>query len=124
MSGPGALLGHMLQRSYAILQDLPMTVTLTQTAPGTYDTATRVYTPGAATVHTVTAILTRYRASEVEPDAILSTDRKALIRQNELAVMPSVNDTLTVAGEIWKVMSHDQDAAEGLWLLQVRKQGN
>lgn len=123
MTAPGALLQVMLERSYVALRDIATAGTLRQVPAGTYDTATRTYTAGAATDILVNVILTRYRGAELEADTILHTDLKALIRQAEVPTVPKATDTLLLSGVAWHVLAIDQDTAAGLWILQIRRQG-
>ena len=103
-------------------------MTLTHAVAGVYDPVTGSMAGATTTTSTVYGITTNYSsitrlASANKPDSlILAGDKQAII--DAVSVVPVPGDTLTIAGEVWKIIAVDSVAPAGVAMLfkcQVRK---
>lgn len=120
-----AELGVWVAEAFAMLGDVPSDVMLLDFLPGSYDTATGDYTESPPIAVGVQALVTRYRQSELIPDVVLATDRKAAVRQAEMpGVQPALRDRVLLEGAEWYVVDVHQDTGGSLWVLQLRQRGD
>jgi len=103
-------------------------MTLTRVSAGTYDPVAGTTTGSTSTAYTVYGITTNYNSqtrltSQMRPDSlILAGDKLAII--DAVSVVPVPGDTLTIAGEVWKIIAVDSVAPAGvsyLFKCQARK---
>lgn len=108
--------------AYAMLGDIPVGLTVIDYFAGAYDPLSLDNTPGTGLAFPAQALVTRFRAAELAPETVLSTDRKAAIRQTELpGVVPTARDRLTLGGQTWYVCDVHHDTGRSLWVLQIRR---
>jgi hypothetical protein len=123
------VLNAMVQTGFAVggsngTGTLGRAVTYQTFAEPTYDTATGDVTTPSPTEYAVTAILVGYTAREVLPDVVLQTDMKALILKADLPVTPQTRDCLLIGGIPWRVVTVQDDTAQTVWILQVRRESS
>lgn len=102
---------------------LPTTVTLTQRTPG-------VRTPGQLTggtnptgqTATAKAVVSDYRAGQIDGTLILAGDRKVLIIAESMSVplVPSAGDRITAEGATYFIVRVGRDPAGATYACQVR----
>ena len=98
--------------------DLKETITYTRVVPGVYDPITDT-TSDTVTNYTVSVVLVQTTEWEQE---WLQADRitqKILIAANDLAVVPNIDDRVTIAGQIWQVIKIKRIPGDGLWQVFV-----
>lgn len=112
----------------ATLKSKGQAMTLAHAVAGVYDPVAGSMTGGSSQTSTVYGITTNYNSqtrltSQMRPDSlILAGDKLAII--DAVSVVPVPGDTLTIAGEVWKIMAVDSVAPAGvayLFKCQVRK---
>jgi hypothetical protein len=103
--------------------DVPLQVVVLDVFAGVYDPLTLDNTPMSPALSLpVQALVSNYRAPELAPDTVLSTDRKVVIRQAELpGIHPAARDRVTMAGALWYVLAVHQDTGGSVWVLQCRR---
>ena len=99
-------------------------MTLTHAVAGVYDPVAGSMTGGSSQTTTVYGITTSYGAGITNraDSLILAGDKLAII--DAVSVVPVPGDTLTIAGEVWKIMAVDSVAPAGvayLFKCQVRR---
>lgn len=91
--------------------------------------STVVYDPATGTMVTTTSgggivkmVFTSFAFMEIDGSAVLANDRKAIIPTLDLAIVPTLNDTITRAdGSAWNVIGIKTDPAGAAWVLQIRR---
>ena len=68
-------------------------------------------------------LLQRYRREEIDGVRVLDGDRMAKYPVDDFTGVPTVRDTITIAGVVWSVIGVEQKANEGLWVWQLRRTG-
>lgn len=91
----------------------------------TYRQVSSTYTPVTGNVDVNTdessrAVFYQISQSLVDNEAILSSDKTALILQNELTATPVINDTIIDGTDSYKVVRILNDPADATWELVVR----
>ncbi len=83
-------------------------------------TGTMVSTPGGGGI--VKMVFTSFSFMEIDGQAVLANDRKAIIASLDLDVVPTLNDSITRAdGTVWNVIGIKTDPAGAAWVLQIRR---
>jgi hypothetical protein len=108
-----------------LLKNFGQAATLTRIVTGAYDPATGVGATTSTAV-AVTAVLLEYSDAQRASAGglIQQKDRKALVAVEAQTVAPDVEDTLTVGGEVFKIVACRPLSPAGvdvLYTLQVRK---
>lgn len=106
--------------AFAAVGDLPQDIIIRRPGTLTYDPDTGMNTPGTPTDYPVQAIVSKYRQHEIDGTLVLSTDRKAMIRQAALSITPMTTDKAVIGGIEHTIVDKSQDAAGATWTLQVR----
>lgn len=108
--------------AFKAADDVPQAVILRRTVPGVYNPATGKTGPATVTDYPCKAIIGTYKQNELVGTSILTTDRRATIRQAEVAGAGTVTttDKLVVGGTAKTIVNVGQDAATVLWTLQIR----
>jgi len=109
------------QTAFDVFDDIAVTATFSHVSGSpVYNPTTGIAT--AATVDsTIKVILDNYGAKDVDGVNILQTDMTAMVPVENISVTPSVHDFFTIGSERWNIIDKKTDAAEAIWLLQVRK---
>lgn len=111
----------------ATLKAKGQAMTLTHAVAGTYDPVTGLATGASSSAATVYGITTNYSsitrlAAGNKPDSlILAGDKQTII---DALVKPLPGDTLTITGEVWRVIAVDAVDPAGVAIIykcQVRK---
>ena len=61
-----------------------------------------------------------YNQYEVQSLGVLATDKKATVLQNEVTMVPQVDDEWSTSHGKFRVMNIQQDPAETIWKCQLR----
>ena len=118
--GLKALIADAVAKAFVALDDIPRPMTYVATTESTYDPATGVYTPNESS-YVILGILDMFETREVDGQQIKAFDRKLLIRQAALPIMPTLNDRVEVEdGSQWQVLGVNEDPAEVTWELHLR----
>lgn len=117
-----AALASAAAAAFAAADDIPDAVLLRRTIPGIYNPATGKTGPATVTDYPAQAVMGSYKQNEINGTSILTTDRRATLRQAEVAAAGTVitSDKLVLAGVAKTIVNVQQDAAGVLWVLQVR----
>lgn len=107
-----ALLDDILDgaaEALAVVTEIGETVTLNKTEPGEYDPVTG-QVGGATVTQTAKAVLDNYSLQSSgtqysDGSMILRDDKKFLIPADGLAWAPTLETTITAAGQLWQVVS-------------------
>lgn len=62
-----------------------------------------------------------YSQYEILTLGVLATDKKATVLQNEVSMLPKIDDEWSTAQGIYRVMHIKQDPAATIWKCQLRK---
>ncbi|MBJ9984440.1 glutamate 5-kinase [Acinetobacter sp. S40] len=62
-----------------------------------------------------------YNQYEVQTLGVLATDKKATVLQNEVTMVPKIDDSWTTGQGLYRVMNIQQDPAGAIWKCQLRK---
>ena len=106
-----------------VLHTFGTTVIFTHSTPGSYDPATGIAANPSTTSVSVKGRIDDYRARELN-DTIRATDRKLTIAAADLASVPDVDDTVTVAGSVYDIVRIDPVMAtdlDALYVIQLRR---
>lgn len=108
--------------AFKAADDIPQAVILRRTIPGVYNPATGKTGPATVTDYPAQAIVSTYKQFELSGTSILTTDRKATVRQAEVSAMGTVttSDKVVIGSTVKTIVNVGQDAAGVLWVLQVR----
>ena len=103
------------------MTDAPVSVSIRRVTSGTYNPATGT-TTSTTTDYPADAIITEYKQNEIDGTKVLSTDRKALVRQAQVENAGTLltSDKFVVDGVSETIVNVGQDAVGVLWVLQVR----
>lgn len=110
------------EKAWAKAADATQPAKLRRPSSGTYSPATGTATSGTPTDYPCGVIVTTYSQNEIKGTSILSTDRKALVRQAqvETAGQVTTSDRLVIGSKTYTIVNVGQDALGILWILQVR----
>ena len=87
----------------------------------TYDPVVGTEVEVGGVDHDVLAIWSAFAITEVDGSVVLSTDKKAMIPADDLAVTPEYDDYIIDADSVrWTVRGVNIDPADALWILHVR----
>ena len=107
--------------AFAAVGDIKTSTTYQSASSGAYDP-----TLGKRTITTesttLDAIITDYRAFEIDGDKIQIGDQLITILQESLTVMPSKADSIIANGSTWLVIGYTQDPAGATWAIQTRQE--
>ncbi len=113
-------LQNAVKTAFSVIDELLVDVTYTRITVGAYDTATGK--PAKTSVpYALKGLVENYKAQDADGSLVKRTDLRLTIRQTELAFMPSIEDTVTVTGQKYKVVDIKPDTGNVLWLLQLRR---
>ncbi|ENU24199.1 hypothetical protein F993_01515 [Acinetobacter proteolyticus] len=62
-----------------------------------------------------------YNQYEIQALGVLATDKKAVVLQNEVTMIPKIDDVWFTPLGKFRVMHIQQDPAEAIWKCQLRK---
>lgn len=102
---------------FSAFGNIPRQVTYIVTDPG--------YTPGVGptdndTQYTVTGFLLNFEAEEIDNQTVFATDRRLIIKAQEITFDPKMNDEVLIEGQTWQVKGHYNDPTDSIWDLQLR----
>lgn len=94
----------------AVVEEIGELITLTLEQPSEYDPVTGETTPGATLTQTVRAILDNYTLQSsgtqyADGSMILRDDKKFFFGAAGLEWAPTLETTITAAGQVWKVVA-------------------
>ena len=112
-----------------LLGEFGQAVTLSHTAPGSYDVATGTVSAGAPTTQTVTGVEEGYSARSIDGTLIMMGDKKFHVSPLDTAgaaiTPPVAEDTITLAdASVWTIKRCEALSPAGapvLFTLQLRK---
>jgi hypothetical protein len=110
-----------VKAGFTALDDVPELVTyFARSATSSYDPATGISTR-VETSYLASGIFLSYQKREVDGQQIKPHDQKFLMRQEALAVRPTLSDRLLRSdGKYWEVLSVSEDPAHATWSMQIR----
>lgn len=94
----------------------------THIAPGTFTPNTGVQTAGATTTHTCRTITDNFNVMELASETIQANDMKCILLPTD-GYVPVINDTCSIDGITYRIMSVLNDSLQGstfLYTLQLR----
>ena len=109
------------QTIFTAFGDIPQSVTYTYVSGNPVYNPTTGASTGTTANYTISIIFDQYEAQDVDGVNIIVTDQIAMIPVENLAIVPSNNDYITISSERWNVVSKKTDPAKALWILQIRK---
>ena len=101
--------------------DLSIAVTYTRVVPGAYDSATDSTTNTTTTYNNVPVVNVRLSEREVEWFPADVVTQKLLIAAADLAIVPSVNDIVTIDGAVWQVQKVGRVPGDSLWIVFIQE---
>lgn len=110
-------------RAFALIARMGRTVTLRTFAAGSYNDATRIETPGAATDTPVAGAQRAVSAEETDGVEVLGGDQKILVATAGLSVVPKIGDHVVIDSDvkrIVKIRPYPQGETVIAWDLYVR----
>lgn len=104
------------------MTDAPIAVVIRRPGTITYSTITGKSTTTTGSDYNTDAIVKTYNQNEIDGTKIMSTDRKALIRQAQVASAGTITttDKFVINGVTKTIVNVGQDAVGTLWILQIR----
>lgn len=104
------------------MTDAPISVIIRRPGTSIYNPATGKKTTTAATDYPVDAIVKTYDQNEIDGSKVLTTDRKAIVRQAQCSEAGAIktSDNFVVDGVVKTIADVGQDAIGVTWVLQVR----
>ncbi|EWC39549.1 hypothetical protein [Stutzerimonas stutzeri] len=94
----------------AVVEEIGELITLTLVQPGSYDPVTGENTPGATLTQTVRAVLDNYSPQSsgtqyADGTMIKRDDKKFFFGAAGLEWAPTLETTITAAGQVWQIVS-------------------
>lgn len=106
------------------LNDVGQVATYRQFASSAYNPTTGTVVTTYATTAVENAIVVGYKNYERETNPnIQAEDQKLLVAYNNLPIVPTVEDRLTLAGKEWAVKDYRKDPSTSLWIFQIGAPG-
>ncbi len=105
-----------------ILDEFGDTTVFTRVTPGAFVPATGALGSGSTTTYTAKGISDNFNMMEIQSGLIEFSDMKYIIRPKDGSI-PAVNDTCSIGGITYRVMSVRNDNLQGstyLFTLQLR----
>jgi len=100
--------------------NVKIAITYSSVPNPTYVPATGVVTE-AETDYSVNAIREEYKSKEIDNVNIKPKDIKFLILYEDLTIILSTKDYVTIGATRWNVVDWEIDPADALWTIQVRQ---
>ena len=117
-----------VKMAFKAIDDVAKTITYksADTATPVYDPATGAYTLPTTDISVAEVVVTKYNEELIDNEFVQPQDQKVLIQQELLQnggtpITPKVNDVITIDGEDWNIVRFEQDPADVIWKIQVRK---
>lgn len=119
--GIGTTVQTAVQAAFDVLDDMLTVVTYRAKSSGsaTYNTTTGAVSE-SYTDYSVSGLLVRYQAKEIDNLAIQPTDQKLLIPVLDLSPTPKLNDVVVISSVSWQVVNFGKDPASAMWVIQLR----
>ena len=114
------LIQNSVDIAFNVVSDLTTVVTLRQKGAATYDPSTGVVT-SAETDTTISVIVDKYDAAEVDNQIIQANDLKILVNQSDVTTDIAHEDKIIIGTDSYKIMNISKDPAEATYELQIRK---
>jgi hypothetical protein len=86
-----------------------------------YDEVTDTFSGGTLTTYSFGGVVKQYAHGMVDGETIQTGDYMVIIRQEDISTTPVNGETVTVNGELLKIISFVGDAADATYTLQVRQ---
>jgi len=121
--GLSATIASAVSSAFTSLGDLARTVTYqhrTTADENRYNASTGTVTDASTSI-SISAVLLRYKSSQIDQVAILATDQKLIFIASQITFEPSLNDYILIDGEIWDIVNKSKDPSGAIWILQIRK---
>jgi hypothetical protein len=99
-----------------VMQDM----TITRSEDGVFNPTTEIWEGGGVVSHPCRGIITDYSTFDKGTHLVEINDRRAIIRQSTLDIMPLTSDVLVVDGKNYDVVRVAEDPAKATWDCQVR----
>lgn len=111
-----------VQAGIVALDDLAGRAVYTSKGTPTYSATTGAVGGSSTALANVPMVFASYSKLEIDGEAVMAEDQKAIIAVLDLAATPTKNDVITKAdGTVWSVISIKTDPAGAAWVLQVRR---